>query len=278
MFRPIIMLKQLKSLKSLCQFSQFCHLASFASSNSGWITGDLFIMFAFAFCAQLSIYRLSFPPELADERVLLILDGHGSRTNLTALMIVAVCNVDGPILPRHITHILQALDVGVNSQLKVKFKELWTENIDELLQWLVEGQPTKADALRCRMVLAFLSAFHTVRTAGNLHSAFAATGFVPFDPIRVQESPFVADAPVGVYEGLAPRATMVNTELLTDSDGLQRRFAQKYHRPMTQDDLTGMDLGKIWNDSMHSILENGRILTPRPKLWIPTGAGEVRAF
>jgi hypothetical protein len=37
-FRPIIILKQLKSLRSL---SQFTPLASFASSDSGWITKDL---------------------------------------------------------------------------------------------------------------------------------------------------------------------------------------------------------------------------------------------
>jgi hypothetical protein len=274
-FRPIIILKQLKSIKSLCQFS---HLASFASSSPGWITGDLFIMFALDFCAQLSLYRMSLPPELVDEPVLLILDGHGSRAKVTALMIFALFNVDVLILPGHTTHVLQALDVGVNSPLKVKFKELLAQGINEFIEWVNQGNPSKADTLRCRMVEAFLNAFHAVTTPGNLYSAFAATGFVPFNPIRAQESPFVADAPPGVYEGAAPRANNVNAELLTDPDNLQLRFAQKYGRPMTPVDLNGMDLGKTWNDLMQGSLDSGRILTPRPTLWIPTGPKEVRGF
>jgi hypothetical protein len=47
-FKPIIILKVLKSLKSLANYTG---LASFASSSSGWVTSDLFLMFAFAFCA-----------------------------------------------------------------------------------------------------------------------------------------------------------------------------------------------------------------------------------
>jgi hypothetical protein len=80
--RPMIILKGLKSLKSLVQLT---HPASFASSSSGWIGGDLFALFAIDFCAQLSLYRLVLPPEIADESVLLILDGHPCQitTNLS---------------------------------------------------------------------------------------------------------------------------------------------------------------------------------------------------
>jgi hypothetical protein len=52
-FRPIIILKQLMNIKSLISSPQ---LASFASFTSGWITTDLFTMFAIDFGAQLSHY------------------------------------------------------------------------------------------------------------------------------------------------------------------------------------------------------------------------------
>jgi hypothetical protein len=83
-FKSIIIRKDLKSLKSLLHYTA---LTSFASSCSGWITGDVFTMFAIYFCSQLSLYRLSLPSDIADELVLLLLDGHISQRNITALMI-----------------------------------------------------------------------------------------------------------------------------------------------------------------------------------------------
>jgi hypothetical protein len=65
--KPIIILKELKSLKSLANDAS---LASFASSFSGWITSDLFLMFAMDFCVQLRVYRLSLPPDLFQELAL----------------------------------------------------------------------------------------------------------------------------------------------------------------------------------------------------------------
>jgi hypothetical protein len=114
-FRPIVILKQLYQLKSLKQFEND---TSFATSANGWITSDLFLMFAIDFCAQLSFYRLQLPDEIADDPVLLILDGHGTRRNLRAMMIFDLFNVDVLILPGHTTHVLQPFDVGIASPLK----------------------------------------------------------------------------------------------------------------------------------------------------------------
>jgi hypothetical protein len=119
-FKSIIILKELKSLKSLADYT--C-LASFASSSSGWITGDLFLLFPIDFCAQLSVYQLSLPPDLFEEPALLILDSHISRANITALMIFCLFNVDVLLLPGHKTHVLQTFNVGIASPLKSKFKQ-----------------------------------------------------------------------------------------------------------------------------------------------------------
>jgi hypothetical protein len=109
-FQAIIILKELKSLKSL---TNYIYLIFFASSSSGWITGDLFLMFPIDFCAQSSVYRLSLPPNLFEEPALLILAGHISRANITGLMIFCLINVDVLILPSPTTHVLQLFDVGI---------------------------------------------------------------------------------------------------------------------------------------------------------------------
>jgi hypothetical protein len=119
-FKSIIILKDLKGLKSLVHYTA---LTSFASSCSGWITGDIFTMFAIDFCSQLSLYRLSLPSDIADKPVLLLLDGHISRMNITPLMIFYLLNVDILIIPGHTTHILQSFDVGIAVPLKAKFKQ-----------------------------------------------------------------------------------------------------------------------------------------------------------
>jgi hypothetical protein len=47
---------------------------------------------------------------------------------------------------------------------------------------------------------------------------------------------------------------------------------------MTDEDLNGLDLNGIWNQLMQNGLENGRVLTPKPKMWIMTGEGQERAI
>jgi hypothetical protein len=274
-FRPIIILKRLKSLKSL---SSFVHLASFASSESGWITGDLFAMFAIDFCAQLSVYRLTLPPELANKSVLLILDGHATRGHLLALLIFSLFDVDVLILPGHTTHVPQALDVAINSPLKTEFKRLLRDEVFKVLETLKKGDRSKADMLRCRMVEAFLNAFSLVTTPQNLHSAFEATGFVPFNPNRPHESRFLANGPSRLFEGIVQRPNSVNSQLLTDHEALRSRFFEQTRRVLTDEDLAGINVDQIWRDLMNGTLEKGRVLTPRRKIWRRTGANQIKAI
>jgi hypothetical protein len=227
-FRPMIILKKLKSLKSLVQYT---HLASFASSASGWITGDLF---AINFCAQLSVHRLTLPPELMYDRGLLILDGPATRGNLLALLIFALFNVDVLILPGHTTHVLQALDVVINSPLKAEFKRLLIAAIAQMVGDGTAREGSKADTLRCQMVDAFLNAFTAVTTPKNLYRAFEATGFSPFNPARPPDSRFLAAGPDGLFEGVRERPGSVNAQLLTAQDALEHRFLEQVGRPLSE--------------------------------------------
>jgi hypothetical protein len=274
-FRPIIILKRLKSLKSL---SAFVHLASFASSASGWITGDLFAMFAIDFCAQLSVYRLSLPPELANKSVLLILDGHATRGHLLALLIFSLFNVDVLILPGHTTHVLQALDVAINSPLKTEFKRLIRDYIFKFVAVLQKGDRSKADVLRCQMVKAFLNAFSMVTSPDNLHSAFEATGFSPFNPERPHESRFLANGPSSLFEGIVQRPNSVNSQLLTGQEALRTRFFEQTGRVLKDADLSRINPDEVWRKLTNGTLEAGRALTPRRKIWSMTSTGEIKGM
>jgi hypothetical protein len=97
-------------------------------------------MFAIDFCAQLSVYRLSLPPDLFEEPALLILDGHISRPNITALMVFCLFNVDVLILPGHTTHVLRPLDIVIASSLKSECRHQLIEEVNTLRMEMTESQ------------------------------------------------------------------------------------------------------------------------------------------
>jgi hypothetical protein len=109
---------------------------------------------------------------------------------------------------------------------------------------IVVVHPTRPPITKpsCHTVAAFRNAFRKVTTPGNLYSAFAATGFIPFSPSHPLDSSFIATASPGVFEGIIRRPVAVNAELLTDPDCLQRFFAEENGRVTTDQDLSLIDL------------------------------------
>jgi hypothetical protein len=71
-----------------------------------------------------------------------------------------------------------------------------------------------------------------------------------------------------VFEGIARQPAVVNAELLTDPDCMQRLFAEKNGHVMTDQDLSLIDLEAIWNRLMMGELQSWCILTSRPKIWV----------
>jgi hypothetical protein len=264
-FRPLVIHKELLDLQSLAQFS---HLASFASSSSGWITSDLFAMFAIDFCSQLSLYRLSLSSRIAQAPVLLILAGDLSRMNLMASVLFRVCKVDVLILPSNTTPALHPVQAVITPSLHREYKQELVNQLSSRFEHLTEREPVEVEVLRCAMVAAFLNAFRRETIPVKLSRAFEATGFVPFNPNHPHES-LVPDSGAPVpFDGVLPRPSQVEAQLLTDPDSLAARFAAETGRPMTPEDATGLDIDSIWQALMEASLETGRALTPRPNLWM----------
>jgi hypothetical protein len=142
--------------------------------------------------------------------------------------------------------------LGSHPPLKSEFEQQLMEEVNALRMEMTEGQRTRADDLRCQMVAPFLINFHKVTTAGNFYSAFETTGLVPLSPTRPLESPFVAAAPAGVFDGIVRRRNGVSAELLTDFDSIQRLFAEQNGRTMTDQDFWQIDVDTIWSGLMIS--------------------------
>jgi hypothetical protein len=142
--RPLIILKSLKSLKSLTKFSHQCF---FASSDSGWITKDLFAFFALIFISEISRYRMTLPESIRNDTILLIVDGHKSRLSYEASVIFDIFNIDLLILPAHSSHLLQPIDVAVTGPLKGEFRRILDREMAKLMLSGQQGR-CKSELLR----------------------------------------------------------------------------------------------------------------------------------
>lgn len=92
--------------------------AWFGSSKSGWMSRDLFLVWVIHIIHWVSIYKTNFDKSIRNKRLLLIMDGHGSRECPLVLYLLKVSCIDVLILPAHTIHITQMFDVCFAHPLK----------------------------------------------------------------------------------------------------------------------------------------------------------------
>ena len=125
--------KSLQSIPEELQSFAKSGSAWFASSSSAYMTRDLFLQWTILFINWLSNYRLRLDPSIRNQKALLIMDGHHSRENPVAIMLLEANNINLLILPSHVTHILQMFDVCLASPMKSKFTTLFQKKVIENL-------------------------------------------------------------------------------------------------------------------------------------------------
>ena len=190
---PFIILPKLSNLPAeLSEFSQSGQ-AWFASSQSGWMCRDLFLIWVIHFINWLSSYRLTLNSHIRNAAALLILDGHSSRECPIALALLKSSNCNVLVLPGHTTHITQMFDVCIASALKAHY----TKILNKLLKESIIAIENKSAKARYCAVRAFITAWQKVCTHDACIRAAKKTGLYPFNPRAVANSPFVreGDAP-----------------------------------------------------------------------------------
>lgn len=93
-----------------------------ATNSSGWMTEPMFALWCLFFSCQLSQYKFNnrIGP---NEPVLLILDGHTSRSNVLGLEILKQSRVEVITLMSHTSHVSQMFDVQLASSVKLEFSK-----------------------------------------------------------------------------------------------------------------------------------------------------------
>jgi hypothetical protein len=264
-FKPFVILPKLRSLKRLSEFESDAH---FATTPTGWMNRNLFTAWAICFCSELSVYRLTLPPEIRDEPILLILDGHPSRLHLEALTILDACGVDVLCLPAHSTHVLQPFDVAIASPLKVYFKKRLMGSL-HLLRDADPNKREKTDLLRYIMCESFLDAYREATTRTNCAAGFRAAGIVPFAPDLPLSSQYMMDTRSDQIAGR--RAGQINGMLLTGEEGLAAVALLQFGVRIDRANFTGGPLENVCHRLMNASVTDGRQISQFPPMILQVG-------
>jgi hypothetical protein len=183
-FRPMFVLPEFVQLPD--ELKSFCPEAYFVSSGTGWMTQRTFLMYAHVLLYELSLYRAKLEPNLREERLLLILDGHSSRWTSEAIALLRDGGVDVLVLPAHCTHVLQPFDVCVASAVKNELAigcnklELSEDEYHTLRN--TATTPETMGEKRAYLINAFLNAWSGGADRGNVKAGFLACGLYPLVP------------------------------------------------------------------------------------------------
>ena len=142
-------------------------------SETGYINSDLFIKWLRHF--------IKFVKPSAEEKVLLVLDGHSTHSkNLEAINLAKENGVIILQLPGHTTHRLQPLDVAVFKPLQLYYDEAVVKHLrkeDRVTQFSVAG--------------LFAEAYARAASMSNAIAGFKSTGIWPLDRNVFRDTDFV---------------------------------------------------------------------------------------
>jgi hypothetical protein len=268
LFKPMIILPNLKHLKSLTKFTGD---VSFASSVSGWMNSELFLIWARDIVAQISWYRqMELPADLRHHWIVIALDGHISRFNFEAQLLLNWAHIAVLLLPPHSTHVVQPVDVGLTSVVKTAYKQKLTSllkgekhDVLDLDGHIIQESVEQVclDGIRVTMVDSFIHASSAGCTPTNIRAAFAKSGLCPYDPERALKSHFIAHSNAEqLLFGRIPKETKnihpfveANHRMISSDAGL-KAFAEHIlqHAP-SEEDLT------LSPELMQSIMERGSV-------------------
>ena len=269
--KPLYIIPNKKTLKGL---EIFDGQAYFASSSSGWMNKNIFTYWGLLFLAEMSIYRLSLPLELRDQRILLLVDGHKSRINFFIAMVFDLYKIDILIFPGHTSHLLQAFDVAIASPLKTAYKEFFLLHDLDLEQLIQTLRPKKKlKEVRIMMIKCLNNALSGSATLSNIESGFKASGICPLDMNVPMKSKYAMDNSMrerfpNLYEKIKNGNLVNNHHLNGSPENLAYICNADYHHAPTEHDLK-LDLMDIKAKIrfLHSCeVIKGRALSPVPDL------------
>lgn len=283
-FKPLLILPNKATIAGLEQLVDRVHISS---TSSGWMNKNIFLLYCILFVADTLLYRLSLPKELRNARILLIVDGHKSRINYKAAILLSYFSIDLLVLPGHCSHLLQPFDVSIASSLKTEFKKETMKidfEFDSANSYNSARKKKTARDLRTMLIDCFLTAWQKSCTYSNIAAGFESSGISPLNKEIPLNSDYVMksnlDSENTVQKELyKTRPSIINNRHLNSRC---EEIAELY-RCETKKEPTEKDLQMNIDDIVSFVktiktasLDNGRSLTTIPNLIIEDGNSIIR--
>lgn len=148
-----------------------------SGSINGWMTDEIFAEWAENFIFRVEEIREQYKCDHT-QKAILILDGHSSRNQYEIMKKFKDHFIEVVILPSHLTHLLQPFDVAIGRPFKQKLAAFAS-----MLRSLIEDEGiSKRTVVRLEQIIAIIDAHQAAATITNCMHAFAACGYVPYDP------------------------------------------------------------------------------------------------
>ena len=162
--------------------------ASYGTSDSGWMTSELFYDFLVMFSRCIEEEQIQHP-------VLLLVDGHASHVTLRAAQFCRDNDIILYSLHPHASHIHQPCDLALFSPMK----QVWRE---EVRHWHMEH--LGESFLKKSFPAVFKRTWQKTALAENATKGFEKAGIYPFNPAAIDMSRFVDQ---GNSSAVTPLAT-----------------------------------------------------------------------
>ena len=186
---PFMILPEIQKLPDELKDLAESGLIDIASAPSGYMNRDLFLFWSIIFINEVNEYRKKLSEEVADNKGLLIVDGHSSRGCPIALRLLYLAGFHVIVEPANTSHVIQQFDVGLAHPFKTAFKD----KFHRLERADAEGYPSIIARLRRHAAITVISAWESASCLSNRLSAAKATGMYPYNPQVIYDSRFVTN-------------------------------------------------------------------------------------
>ena len=180
--RPAAILPDIKNMPQDVQFAK--NWFFFTSSSTGWINEAIYAEWVVkVFVPHIQCKRITLGRPEA--RVLLLLDGHSTRSSDVAKKALEDANVAVVVIPSHTSHVLQPLDRGVNRSFK-----------QHLMNHITYKRAAGVAGQRQMMVRAAVKAAAAALNEVTITDCFERAGIVPWSKETITRDPtLVRDIP-----------------------------------------------------------------------------------
>ena len=274
---PFYILTDLKKLPDELAQLVTCGEIWVASTSSGYMTRDLFLLWVFNFINWLSHYRIVLGKGCYDLPALLLMDGHSSRECPLALMLLRRAHVDVIILPSHVSHVLQMFDVAIAAPLKLFFATKFKKALKE-----VASNPdlnSETAKFRLAAIQTCTGAWKAAATPATCEASAAATGVYPLDPTAVHKSPFVRNLNPAEQRRFEERERRnsgrfsISNKLITDAEFLvsmsQHMLLKTYWKHLCNlEKYNNVPYHQIVQEFLHNPMNEAYLLSPLPPYFL----------